>query len=770
MEAGKVGHRVLDGVTRLANIYIKICASGSILFRDWVSTFYCEPGRKVNAVIDFGLSNQMLRGFSEHRPTVALQIHAVCEFFDECYTDWMHHIEVQRKQFYNLNHYTTQQVVILCKKIASFCFTDDDNIDPLVYPMLCAVKPNCTKDDLGMAVKSAFKDLAEQEKHAMGGGIIGDDSPSTVATKVSEPEQTDVKERQDFINAMKDADFPEELAKRALHEIPATDIDEGLVWCMDHMGDAFSSEDEANEDVEENYDSVSHEDDTRTPIELLNVTESFQSVAGELLRRLKTIKGSLEFKLKELWTSHLQSAATSVTDYLSVEHLGCIMEELTDLGEINRPLPQQLVKGSLNLMVCPQADILRAVLSLYLCGQNLPLPGSDEVLLCTEHTTAEESPESVQLFNVLRQVVPQYGCVSAETTFAVSPWHRLTCCTRRAANDRQGKIYCLANADLLDYEVSEKAESYLEKHIKGNQVCCLVVICSKEREDRSRLVTALDKHRINTPIIATVKDVQAYLKKHFQMTCVQRDRLHVAAEVDPEHCSIRVVKSERAGVGKSLCIRRLTEELTALNGASLYCNHKSPACVSVTLQQKRADHSDVVRTLVEYTTAPNRPIPRVFHFDIAHETYEGIDNLLFNLLVLGSLTDQTGLVWRKSQMDLYVIETLPLLWHGATTQNLAGPQGEQTEYVHRILALLPSLTCRSPQQSIDALTQQGSPALLFSDWSKHDQLMDEKEFHSAVFQRPFQYLTRFSSGQCLNSVAPQCPEGTPAECLQCLLR
>ena len=36
------------------------------------------------------------------------------------------------------------------------------------------------------------------------------------------------------------------------------------------------------------------------------------------------------------------------------------------------------------------ADILRAVLSLYLCGQNLPLPGSDEVLLCTEHTTAEE--------------------------------------------------------------------------------------------------------------------------------------------------------------------------------------------------------------------------------------------------------------------------------------------------------------------------------------------------------------------------------------------
>jgi len=38
------------------------------------------------------------------------------------------------------------------------------------------------------------------------------------------------------------------------------------------------------------------------------------------------------------------------------------------------------------------ADVLRAVLSIYLSdgGHALPLPGSDEVLLCTEHTTAEE--------------------------------------------------------------------------------------------------------------------------------------------------------------------------------------------------------------------------------------------------------------------------------------------------------------------------------------------------------------------------------------------
>ena len=35
-------------------------------------------------------------------------------------------------------------------------------------------------------------------------------------------------------------------------------------------------------------------------------------------------------------------------------------------------------------------DVLRAVLSLYDGGLDLPLPGTDEVLLCTEQTTAEE--------------------------------------------------------------------------------------------------------------------------------------------------------------------------------------------------------------------------------------------------------------------------------------------------------------------------------------------------------------------------------------------
>ena len=47
----------------------------------------------------------------------------------------------------------------------------------------------------------------------------------------------------------------------------------------------------------------------------------------------------------------------------------------------------------------------------------------------------------------------------------------------------------------------------------------------------------------------------------------------------------------------------------------------------------------------------------IFYFKVQ----EGVDYLLFNLLVLGCLTDKTGFVWRRCPTDLYLIETLPLM-------------------------------------------------------------------------------------------------------------
>jgi len=63
-----------------------------------------------------------------------------------------------------------------------------------------------------------------------------------------------------------------------------------------------------------------------------------------------------------------------------------------------------------------------------------------------------------------------------------------------------------------------------------------------------------------------------------------------------------------------------------------------------------------------------------------------------------------------------------------------------------------------------------SPVLLFNDWSEFDQLMDEEAYNSDIFQRPYQYLKRFSTGERLEGGTLHATEGAQAECLQCLLR
>ncbi len=93
----------------------------------------------------------------------------------------------------------------------------------------------------------------------------------------------------------------------------------------------------------------------------------------------------------------------------------------------------------------------------------LPLPGADEVLLCTEHTTLEHV--SGCLF-VGKNVITSY------VKLAEASWcnfgHQVELLWRRAtAADNGGKIYCLVDADKLDYDVAEKVERKLENLLHG---------------------------------------------------------------------------------------------------------------------------------------------------------------------------------------------------------------------------------------------------------------------------------------------------------------
>ncbi|CAG2192038.1 RNF213 [Mytilus edulis] len=129
----------------------------------------------------------------------------------------------------------------------------------------------------------------------------------------------------------------------------------------------------------------------------------------------------------------------------------------------------------------------------------------------------------------------------------------------------------------------------------------LVVICSSENEDRSRIVAALDKYR--RPQLPT---------DHTNIKKISPDKAENNCR-----CSVRVIKSWRAGVGKSLYKKRMVTDLYKL-------------ITNITRRK-------------------------------ASNVQEGVDAFLFQLLVLGCLGHSTGNVWRRSELDYYIIESMPLL-------------------------------------------------------------------------------------------------------------
>jgi hypothetical protein len=76
-----------------------------------------------------------------------------------------------------------------------------------------------------------------------------------------------------------------------------------------------------------------------------------------------------------------------------------------------------------------------------------------------------------------------------------------------------------------------------------------------------------------------------------------------------------LIKSWRAGVGKSLFKTRQEEKLLALNKDI----EVRRDVVSIPLHEKTVDMHNIIQKLLEYTHTPSEMTARLFHIDIAHE-------------------------------------------------------------------------------------------------------------------------------------------------------
>ncbi|VDI01999.1 Hypothetical predicted protein, partial [Mytilus galloprovincialis] len=482
-----------------------------------------------------------------------------------------------------------------------------------------------------------------------------------------------------------------------------------LVWCEEHEPD-FYTKPLSNEPVQS--EGNIHDEAYRGYTGWMQYQHSMESMTKGLVHGLgmhpeENAFNLLHTALKELWEKFLNSISSGISDYLSIEHLGLILKRLAEQGEI-----------------------YNTVLSLYIMYNQgprnyMPLPQSDEVLLCTPDTTLD----MVEVF-----------------------W-------RRSLYAENSKIFCLVNAENLDYDIADKAERKLQTLMTSlknkGRMYKLVIVCCTNSERKSVIVRSLGNFYRPSFRLPSIQKINQYLlwKLKIANTGYQASS---AAVVDFDGCTVRVVKSNRAGVGKTLYQKRMVTELTRLTQRGYI---QRPNNLTIPLHSKSVDVDEIMEQLMKRTSLPGNQQPTIFHFDISSEVQDGVDSFLFQLLVLGSLTTSYGYVWRKSVMDYYIIESLNVLVRDPFTQ------GRDLKYLHNFLQVLPHVMCRSPKESLMILNGRKPP-----NFSEHDRLFDTQEYQSSTFQRPYKCLKGLGVNSRQDADHPTNPDDEKRNCLLTLLR
>ncbi|XP_022801893.1 E3 ubiquitin-protein ligase rnf213-alpha-like [Stylophora pistillata] len=130
--------RNLEGVMRLATAYISLFECGYIHRMDWKQEFHC--------------SKDQVAGES-----IAEDLEKESSFMERCYMNWKKRVSDARKEYRELNLFTTQQLMILRKEIATVCHSNDLTMgNTQVLTLLESVRPYLTSKQLKLAIERAF--------------------------------------------------------------------------------------------------------------------------------------------------------------------------------------------------------------------------------------------------------------------------------------------------------------------------------------------------------------------------------------------------------------------------------------------------------------------------------------------------------------------------------------------------------------------------------------------------------------------------------------
>ena len=436
--------------------------------------------------------------------------------------------------------------------------------------------------------------------------------------------------------------------------------------------------------------------------------------------------------------------------YLGMNTLGLLLERLASFSHPSpcRPFPSdQFVVGEANLVLVPRKDVLVSVLRLYMIDTRLPLPTAQEVLLCSPSTSAEE----VCLF-----------------------W-------RRAIGDPDHRrLFCLAMADRLSYEVSKKSVEDFNLLVQNQDASQsipfrIVVVCAAESEDKSYVIDAFEAYRRHALPCVSVEHLRGYLKRKFRCSMdaapvgLGSQRLQPAATLDHEQSSVRVVRSVRAGVGKSTFISMLAEGLHNLPNncwANSLTDEDVPLHIAVPLHDRTINLDSVVSRLVPCSPSPDKHLSRIIHIDVSPLVRYGLEDFLFSLLILGEIADTRGHIWRRMPTDMYVVEITIAEPRTQTrrAQSFRTAVGSRNNAVVSLIDCMPTIKCVSPSVTSTLLSEK--------QIVDKGEAMNDREYRNSNFQRAFQYLRRFTAGEDLDSFRFRVGsiEGDHQSCLLVLLQ
>ncbi|KAI8487861.1 hypothetical protein Bbelb_343090 [Branchiostoma belcheri] len=742
---------VFNGVSRLGNVYLRLRRTGSVLFDRWTCILFCNPERKVKAIIDFGFGSSTLSGTEEDLVT---EVTKLAKFMESCLQGWLEFVDFKRGVYPELNNFTTEQIVVLRRELANALNGEVASSQAIL--LLDSVKTLCTAND----VQEAFSmtDLDDDEMADDTGRRSPEDEDQDAAPGMEGPN------REGLLRELRNCvpDLSDDMAEAALKVSQRGNfndtLDEAIDWCITNYGNdelvqevLGQNEDTTNlkeqESAEANLeqDRERHDHGRKVPrFSPLTSMLSQGDLTSSLVTAAKDKDETLVEKVTEIWHQYLKSTQfENMKEYLSLETLGRILQELRTNGV------------------------------------DLPLPSYREVLLCTPETTAEE---------------------------IVLLW-------KRATTDETGRIFCLVNIDQLDHDVSVKAEEERAKLMQRHTRCHLVLTCASEKQHQSYIATALEQYRVQQVMCCPLSDIQSYLS----MQLVENRSINdtePASGLDYQRSSVRVVSSDRPGVGKSLYVQRLAEKLQAKMRSA---RRRASCYLKVPFHEAVIDVDAFLSALNEQEQNPENPTPTIIHLDMSPLVRKGLDYFLFNLTVLGRVMGKDGKVWLRLPWDLYLIE------------RTSGPSDVQIFETSNncsvpFVRFLPSATCRAPneilalEENVEQITAEalprigragtfGRPAIrravelpsygldlppacgrqairttvglvprVMRDkpcWcGAEDPIMDAILFSTEEFQRPYHYLRHWEAGKDLDNFTfiPGSVSNNHADFLKIVLR